>query len=72
MYALITCAFQTKYFQAFTFVDQNAADHYRSLREELNPRTESSSNSSKVFQTSGKVSDAVEKDSKGIKKQVLL
>lgn len=68
---LSLCSYSS-YFQAFSFHDQNAADHYRSLRQELNPKKESGDTSApKVVDP--KCPDAASADEKkdaGIRKQV--
>ena len=61
----------SSYLQAFSFLDQNAADHYRSLRQELNPKKESGDTAApKVAQKFPDMTSANEKKDAGIRKQV--
>ena len=64
----------SSHLQAFSFTDQNAADHYRSLRQELNPKKESETAAgiSKVPQCPGTAFENGKKGTAGIKKQVVL
>ena len=68
---MVCCCSYSSYLQAFSFLDQNAADHYRSLRQELNPKKDSGDTSvPKVAQKCPDTTSANEKKDAGIRKQV--